>query len=440
MTEPDGAAPTALPTRRSVRRAVVLTYGASIGVAALSLVNVVITSRSLGPEGRGSLAFLTTIAMLTSQLSSLGVEESIGNLAGGRPALRPSIATNGLVLAGALGALAASLVGAIVIVFPAVGGGSEPELLTLALCAIPILVLQLYLQFLIRADYGFAITNAVSLLGPALNVVVNGSLALFGVLSVGAALVTWIVGQLICTGLLALYVGRSLTGFGRVNRPLSGAMVGFGLKAHVGRVMKTGNYRLDQWLLGAIAGPTELGLYSVAVAWTEALFFLPEALATVLRPDLVRDSEADAGRRAAMGFRLALFLTGVLAAAFVVAAPLLCVVVFGEAFRGSIDDLRLLAPGALGIVALKILGNALVAQGRPLLSNAAVAVAFLVTVALDLVLIPHHGGLGAAIASTVAYTMGGIAVAVIFARTLGIGLRELLPGRRELQVLADRVR
>jgi O-antigen/teichoic acid export membrane protein len=204
--------------------------------------------------------------------------------------------------------------------------------------------------------------------------------------------------------------------------------------------MKTGNYRLDQWLLGAIAGPTELGLYSVAVAWTEALFFLPEALATVLRPDLVRDSEADAGRRAAMGFRLALFLTGVLAAAFVVAAPLLCVVVFGEAFRGSIDDLRLLAPGALGIVALKILGNALVAQGRPLLSNAAVAVAFLVTVALDLVLIPHHGGLGAAIASTVAYTMGGIAVAVIFARTLGIGLRELLPGRRELQVLADRVR
>ena len=50
-----------------------------------------------------------------------------------------NVPRNGLLLAGALGALAASLVGAIVIVFPAVGGGSEPELLTLALCAIPIL-------------------------------------------------------------------------------------------------------------------------------------------------------------------------------------------------------------------------------------------------------------------------------------------------------------
>jgi Na+-driven multidrug efflux pump len=79
------------------------------------------------------------------------------------------------------------------------------------------------------------------------------------------------------------------------------------------------------------------------------------------------------------------------------------------------------------MVALKLLGNALTARGLPLVAAAAVAVAFVVTVALDLVLIPPFGGLGAAIASTTAYTAGGIAVAVLFVRRLGAQPRELVP-------------
>ena len=48
------------------------------------------------------------------------------------------------------------------------------------------------------------------------------------------------------------------------------------------------------------------------------------------------------------------------------------------------------------------------------------ALAFVVTIALDLLLIPSHGGLGAALASTIAYLAGGLAVAVIFVRVLGV--------------------
>jgi O-antigen/teichoic acid export membrane protein len=133
---------------------------------------------------------------------------------------------------------------------------------------------------------------------------------------------------------------------------------------------------------------------------------------------------------------MAVLLTLPLVIGFVLAAPILCVVFFGEAFRGSIGELQVLAPGAFGIVAMKVLANALVAQGRPMLANAAIGVAFAVTIGLDILLIPAHGGMGAAIASTAAYTAGGIAVAVIFARTMGLRGRDLLPGRREAAQLA----
>jgi len=310
----------------------------------------------------------------------------------------------------------------------------------LALASIPVLMFQFYLQFIIRADYGFAVTNGVSLLSPVLNVVVNATSMALGLITVESVLLTWVIGQTIATALLAAHVHRRLGGFGRPDADLARSTLGFGLKAHAGRIMKTGNYRMDQWLLGAIAGPRELGLYSVAVAWTEALFFMPEALAAVLRPDLVRAEREEAGRRAAGVFRAAILITVPLVAAFILAAPILCVVIFGDEFRGSVDDLRVLAPGAFGIVALKVLANALVAQSRPMLANIAIAVAFVVTIGLDLLLIPHHGGLGAAIASTAAYSCGGLAVALIFARTLGLRPRQLVPGGEDARWLLRRGR
>ena len=59
--------------RRSPVLNVIGTYGQQVAGAALGLVNVLIVSRALGPDGRGQVAFVLTMAMLVSQLSNLGV-------------------------------------------------------------------------------------------------------------------------------------------------------------------------------------------------------------------------------------------------------------------------------------------------------------------------------------------------------------------------------
>ena len=97
-----------------------------------------------------------------------------------------------------------------------------------------------------------------------------------------------------------------------------------------------------------------------------------------------------------MVFRIAILITIPVVIVLIVAAPILCVTVFGDEFRGSIDDLRVLAPGAFGITAMKLFGNALTAQRQPMLANAALAIAFGATIGLDLLLIPRYGGVGAA--------------------------------------------
>jgi O-antigen/teichoic acid export membrane protein len=412
---------------RSFNRAVAATYSTNLVVACLSLVNVLITARVLGASGRGELVFLTTIAMLTSTLSSLGVEEATANIAGTEPRRRRQLGANAVLLSLAFGIVAIAFLAALVALFPSVAGGSDPTLRWIAFSSIPMLILLFYLQFLVRADYRFAVANVSALAAPVLNLLVNGLLAALGLITVGTAIVTWIAGQALATLVLVWYTHTRIAGFGRPDLALARRSIGFGAKAHVGRVMKAGNYRLDQWLLGAIAGPRELGLYSVAVAWSEALFYLPEAFAMVLRPDVVRAGPRDAGRQSAVVFRAAILLTIPLALGLVVVAPFLCVTLLGDEFEGSVAPLRLLVPGAFGMVALKLLSNVLTAQGKPMLGNAAIAMAFAATVALDLVLIPAYGSVGAAVASTLAYSAGGVAVAVIFARSLDTPLRELVP-------------
>lgn len=421
--------------RPSFARSAITTYGTNLAVALLSFVSVLITARALGAAGRGDIAFLTTIAFLTAQLSTLGVAQANANFAGRKPELSRALAGTSLALAAVCGGTAAVVLGGVMAVFPDMTGEASRGLLIVVLLSIPVLILMEYLMYLLQAHYGFKITNAAWLITPTLNVTVNGFLALTGAITVESAVATWIGGMLIGTAVMAWAVHRRLDGFGRPDPKLAREMLAFGLKAHLGRAMLFGNYRADQWILGVMASSRELGLYSVAVAWSEVLFFLPTTLVAVQRPDLVRASPEEARKRATVVLRGTLALTLVCTVVMILLAPVLCTTIFGDEFSGSVEMLRLLVLGSFGIATLKLLGNALTAQGRPLLETAAVAVAFVTVFVLDFALIPNHGGVGASIASAASYTLGGLAAAIIFGRKLGAGPKDMVPRPSDMLAL-----
>ncbi len=426
--------------RPTLLSATALQFTTRLSGAVLSLLNVLIVSRALGPSGRGTVAFLLAVAILSSQIASMSISESASNIAGSSPNQRAAVATNACVFALFLGIITAGVLAGLLAAFPGFGPRASTWLVAVTLATVPPLILLDYLPRLALADYGFGVVNVSIVLPAASNVVANGILYATGNLSVASAVIVWIAGQLAALALLAWYVQNRLAGFGLPDVRLGRRMLSFGLKAHGSRILMWGNYRLDQWLVGAIAGTRELGLYSVAVAWAEGLFMLPTTIGQLQRPDLVRSDRASAGVQATRAFRMVALATVVLAVGLVVLAPFLCVTVFGPSFSGSVDDLRVLAVGAVGIVAVKIFGNALVAQGKPLLEAIASLLAFCFTVALDLILIPGHGGLGAALASTIAYIAGGIAIALIASRTLGFAFSSIRPGRADFDDVGALVR
>jgi O-antigen/teichoic acid export membrane protein len=425
--------------RPSLVTAAFATYSTNLAVAILLFVNALVVARSLGAEGRGDIAFLLTVATLMGYLGSFGIQEANANLAGSRPELRRPLASNSILFALIFGLVAAVVVVGLVAAFPAVGGESDRVLLWAALASIPLVILRIYLTFLLQADYAFAITNLAWVVGPATSLAVNGLLAVLGLITVGTALAAWIGGQALGIGLLITYVARH-AGLGRPDFRLAARSLGFGAKTHVGRFAGIGTYRVDQWFLGSISGSRELGLYSIAVSWAEMLYYLSGVLVMIQRPELVRAQPAEAAQIAARVVRVALLLALPIAAVLIVAAPILCITVFGEEFRGSVDDLRILALGVVGVVTLDLLGSALNSQRRPMLASSASSVALVVTLALDITLIPAFGGAGAAAATALAYTAGGVTAAILFTRAIGGRLRDFVPRPTELPWLWRTVR
>ena len=416
----------------TLRGHAVATFATNFGAAVLSLVNVLVVAWSLGAAGRGEVAFLIAVSTLTTWIASIGIQEANANIGGRRGEALPRLATNSVLWALGLGLAGGLAVIALVAAVPWVGGPVDPTLLALTLLFAPSALLKLFLQFLLQSHYHFTITNIAWLAGPTTTAIGNSLLAVLGVLTVEAAIGLWVAGQTLSALLMCAYFARRI-GFGRPDRALARESASFGLKTHVGHLAEVGNYRADQWIVGAIAGSRELGRYSIAVAWAELLFYIPGVIALLQRPDLVRADRAQATRLAAQSVRRGVVLSIAGAVVLLVAAPTLCAGIFGEEFRGAIDDLRVLALGGVAIAAIVLLGNTMLAQRRVLWVAVADGTALAVTVTLDILLIPGLGGLGAAIATTAAYTLEAAILAVVFVRVLGGRAGDLVPRVADLR-------
>jgi Polysaccharide biosynthesis C-terminal domain len=205
-------------------------------------------------------------------------------------------------------------------------------------------------------------------------------------------------------------------GHARPDRELAGRILRFGLRSQVGGIVNLLNLRLDVVVLGAFAGAAPVGVYVVASKYAELLRLPALALTWVAYPRVARHGATHFAQRAGISLpRLLLF--GTVSAAVVAGSgfPLLPLV-YGPEFAGAVWPAALIALGLVAEPAAGMASAHLMGSGRPGLNSAILGVGLVITVALDLLLIPRHGALGAAVASAVAYLTTDVVLIVAMRR------------------------
>lgn len=426
-------------------RDALVTVVTRFGLAVLIFATDIALARLLGPSAKGRFALVLLYSQLAALVVGWGMDQALAVVAGrDRDTARRGLA-NALVWAAVVGG-AAVLVSCLLYGLPSVGRPTGPltallpnlsgEQFVFAAIAIPG---ELFFALGLFALLGRKRVIAYSLIR-----VARRGILLVGIVAVAAiarlsldVVVVLNVLVLVATAGLILWVAARDGVLGwRPSLALLREELRFGSRALPGTLAERLQFRADAFLVNAFLGVRQTGIYSVTSGLAETLWYVPNALGTVMFSRAV-DPHADAGRIAAVLTRTTLAVALVTAIPAWALGPRLVRFVYGSQFADAGVALRLILPGVVAYSVVAVLSRYISGQGRPGTGTVVLVFGLAVNIGANLVLIPAYGIRGAAAASSLSYVATALVTLVVFHRLSGRGWAETLIVRRsDVQALA----
>lgn len=227
------------------------------------------------------------------------------------------------------------------------------------------------------------------------------------------------------------------------------AGIGYGWKANLTSVLTYLNHRFDLYLVGFLfvasgaLAPAELrdrqleqvAFYSLAVTFAELVWHFPEAIRDLFFSKVAGSTHDQARTFTPVLCRLCVLVSvlGSVAIYFLV-NPFMTLISsekWPEIWQQPVlASLIVLFPGTVAYTIAKILQNDLAARGHLNQVIVACTLVLVTMVVLDIVLIPEHGAVGAAWASSIAYVVSSVYTLIAYSGRGGASIPQCLFARR----------
>jgi O-antigen/teichoic acid export membrane protein len=398
---------------------VAVLFGSQVFGAVLGVFNGILLARLLGPAGKGDYYLLILMPATVMVLLQLGLPQAFGYF--GARGQTAGILRKVLLLTVGLSAIAYLVVAVVVPVLrEAALETLAPEHIVLAFLAVPlafsstlttaIVLARHAVRWFVAVEIVFSVATTVLLL-----LVLGGFQA-----SLGAAVGVYLATVAIQAVGLA-FGARHATADVPDARPVSyRELFGYGLRYFPGSLAGFFSYRIDAYLIAFLiaASSEQLGYYSMAVGLAEMVFFIPRAVTSVFFPHVAGSSREDSDRHLAPITRMTVLVTLAAGLLLVPAAAIMLRFLLPD-FLPALTPLLVLLPGVVVLSAAWSSSGYLTGIGRPGLTSTISLVSLAVNVAVNLLLIPQLGIVGAALASLVSYTLSAIVLTAVAARFSG---------------------
>ncbi len=407
------------------------TVGRQMWAALLQLGTVVLIARAYGPQGNGLYSVALLLPAMLALLLALGIgAANVYYLASRRYSLRAVTSTT--LRLWAVLALIGLAGGLLVVRFYADRLFPDVPALTLyiTLLAFPPMLFVTLVGSLFQGVEDFSSFNLSLSLQPALSLLGIVFCVLAG-FSASHAVGAYVVGSGGASLALAWRLHGKLAtapGEGPVRPyPVSEAL-SYGVRSHLGSILAFLNLRIDLFLLNFFTSPVLAGIYVVALQLAERIWMLSQAVTTVLLPRL--SSLAKDGTRSmallALASRMTLLATLLMTVVAAAIGMKLITWLFGVSYQSAYIPFLIMLPGILAGSCVRILAAEFSSRGRPELNTYLAFVVVAVGVLCNIVLIPRHGAVGAALSSSIAYVVSLLIRLVMYRRFVGQSALNLL--------------
>lgn len=410
-----------------------MTFGARLLMAANSVVAGVLIARLMGADSLGIYLVLSVAIQILIQISGLTLNVANTHFTGREPEKAIPIAVNSIAFALASGVGCATVFWFLSdLLIPNV----PPYLTIVGLVAVPFQLVATYMHNSLLAQSQVRTFNLLDIL--------NQSFVLINVIIVlvilGGGL--WVLVSLnsiagAASAALALAVFYR---FARQRFPatrwnsdfaLIPPMLAFAFKGFVFWGCTILVYRVDLIIVNYFRGSAEAAVYAVATQYTLFLLLLPHAVSHLLqvRVSAMQDENGEFTSRVTRHISLLLFTTCLASVpgAFIIAA------IYGNGFEALPIQIWILLPGVFFVGVQSVVAQYFIGTSNHALLSYVWLATFVVSIVLNLAVVPQFGATGAAVVSTVCYTAVSIVVFAFFMTKTRLGFTSILvPNKPEL--------
>lgn len=384
-----------------------------------SLVVGVALARYLGPTDFGLLNFVLAMVALVVPFAGLGLNHILTKDLVTRPEIEGALLGTVAALTLSGGILATVVMATWLAIFPIEHASLTFYILLIVATRCVSVFGFLQFWFLAKDMQGYySRTRIATMTGFAglrlVMLLLNASLDAFLVLAAAEAVFEGL------RAILAYLSKRHLVVRWRFDFALARNLLGRSWPMIVGGVTGVIYLKLDIVMLSSMRSAEVAGIYSVASRLSEIWYVVPGVLLSAAFPPLLRLRASDQARyRMRIQDLLDLMAAAGMAIAVVTCllAPYIVSLLFGEAYAAAAPILMVHVWAGVFIFMRAVLSKWILAEGLYTLSLCTQASGALMNVFLNVLLIPEYGGMGAAVATLISYSVASYFSLILFPST-----------------------
>jgi len=405
-------------------KSAIITFVSNVLIFVVAVVSTFAVSKLLGAEGKGIVTLANTVISICTIFFGMGIGAANVYFIGRHRDKLNEVISGNIILSAATFAIMALL-----FVINNYAGldflfkNLSAQIIILTIVSVPFLNLKGAFIGIIQGQTDFKKYNLMNIL----DTVVTFGYLLLVLIFMNSAF--WIVFSTCISGFTMLvilvytiYKGKKFRFV--YDRHLVKHMFFYGNKVQIGNAVQFLNYRLDTLIINMFLGAAQVGIYSVAVALAETMWKVSSSVSTVILP--VTAGSSDPKQLAKFISKVSRVTVFIL---FIGSIPLMIISgpvmgYLGRDFTEGFIPLALLIPGILVFSMCSVLASYFAGIGKIEKNITASAAACIITVILDLILIPLMGIKGASVATSLSYFTATAITVYYFHKETGCSIRD----------------
>ena len=214
----------------------------------------------------------------------------------------------------------------------------------------------------------------------------------------------------------------------------------YGLVSQLGNVIQYLNYRFSFYVLKHFSGISAVGVYSVGVVISEAIWTISGSISLVQYSKIANSDDINYSREITLLLAKLSFLVTFAAICVLILIPeSMFSTIFGEDFSRVKQIIIFLFPGIAIFSYSIIISHYFAGIGKYVVNTKASFIGLIVTLVSNFVLISRYGYSGAAISASLSYMTTAGFLIYSFVKETGLAIEKLFPSIGEVRFVINRI-